>query len=120
MDNRTIWRLLLVFVLIAVIAAAGFFVYNIGLSQGMARSAVQSGQAPNAPVYPPYWYGPYFRPFGFGFGFLGFFFFAILIFFLLRALFWGRRWHYRDWDRNVPGRLEEWHRQMHEKSSEDQ
>jgi hypothetical protein len=124
MDGRTIFRFFLVLVLLAVLAAAGIYVYNIGLSQGLAQATNQSGQAPGATPYSPYWYGPYFRPFGFGFGFLGFLFWAFLIFFLLRALFWrplwGRRWHHGDWDRNFPERMEEWHRQMHEKSPGDQ
>ena len=123
MNGRTIFRVLLTLVLVAAIAATGFYVYNIGLAQGRMEGAQLSGQGPGAAPYPPYWYGPYFRPFGFGFGFIGLFFLVFLIFFLARVLFWrpywGRGRHFGGWDREVPPRLEEWHRKMHEGTSEE-
>ena len=68
------------FVLAAVLlsAGAGFMAYNVGVSHGLAQTAVAQG----VPA-PPYGY-PYWRPWGFGFGFPILFF--VLLWFVLLAL----------------------------------
>jgi hypothetical protein len=125
MNARTLFRGLLVVVLVLATVGIGVSLYQAGLAQGVAQSAVVAAQAPNAvpaPNVAPYpyygYYGPYAHPWGFGFPFLGFLFplfFLFLFFLLLRGLFWGGRWGHRgDWDGRVPTRFEEWHRRLHE------
>ena len=92
--------------------AIGVGSYNAGVNHGLAESgrAVQIVRE--------------VRPDGFfPFGFLLFplFFFGVL--FLLRALFWGRRWGgpgHGGWDsgrwEGRGGRLEEWHRRQHDEA----
>jgi hypothetical protein len=124
MRGTTFFRILMVLVLFTVIAGAGYYVYNMGLVQGRTEDALLSGQEPGGMVYPPYWYGPGFRPFGFGFSLFGFFFLLIFIFFLTRLLFWWPRgrWggHYHGEGRDVPSRFEEWHQRLHENDQEGQ
>ena len=74
----------------------------------------------------PFGYGApgFYRPWGFGFGFLGCLFplFGIfLVFGLLRAMFWRGHWggHRGHWghggpnEQGVPPMVAEWHRKMH-------
>src|SRR5262249_40775516 len=91
-----------------------------GVAQGVAESARVAPRDPGALAYPYY-----YRPWGFGFGFLGFLFpifFFFLIFGLLRAALWGPRWGWGGdrggWGRGVPPPLEEWHRRRHESGGE--
>jgi len=123
MNGYNLLRVLLAVVLIAAIAGAGFYVYNIGRVQGRAEGAQLSSPEPGGLAYPPYGYWPGFRPFGFGFGLFGLFFLLIPILFLTRFLFWRPRggWggHYYGGDREVPGRFEEWHRKLHEHDREE-
>jgi hypothetical protein len=111
-------------VLIAVIAGAGVYVYNMGLVQGRAEGALISGQEPGELAYPPYWYWHGYRPFGSGFSFFGLFFLLLFLFFLTRVLFWRPRWgwggHYHGEDKDVPRRFEEWHQRLHEQDREGQ
>jgi hypothetical protein len=113
MNGRNLFRILLVLVLLAVIAVAGIYVYNIGLAQGRIQAAQLANPGNGTTPYLPYWYGPFFHPFGFGFGLFGFFFLLFLAFIVTRLLFW-RTW--RGWGRRFPSedRLEEWHRQQHD------
>lgn len=137
---RWFLRVVLAIVLIAVIVGAGAFIYNAGVSMGMTvhpQLNSPNGAAPNGGVVtPPYYYGPFFRPWGFGFGFFPFGFlipilFFLLFFLLIRGLFfrghygWGRvrdgGWYGGpggvDGDQ-VPPVVEQWHRKMHENPSE--
>lgn len=122
MYPRIIFRILLVFVLLAVLAGVGVFVYNAGVSQGLASSGslTQSGAAP-AP-YP--YYGPFFWHWGFfPFGFIFPLFFLIFIVWAISGLFFRRHRGYGRWGRwyggdsehrEVPPMVQEWHRKMHE------
>jgi hypothetical protein len=128
MNGRTILIGLLVLALLAGAAGVGVYAYNAGVAQGLVQSGkvtvVEGGPGPY-----PYYGGPFlFRPWGFGFGFLGcllplLFFF--LIFGLLRGLFWRGPWGWRrgwgaghhghgPWgEGSVPPMFEEWHRRAH-------
>src|SRR5207302_8151672 len=98
------WAAVLLAGVVAV--AVGVTAYNLGVSNGLARSAqlvaapaVQPGVAPAAPGAPvvvyPYPYG-WYRPWGVGFGFLFPLLFFGFWFLVVRTLFWGGRWH-RGW-----------------------
>jgi len=83
-SHRSRWWLAAGALLLALLA--GVVAYNIGVSHGLAQSAVVQGTAP------PYGWG--YRPWGFGFGFpILFVLFWILLF---RGLFWGGPWR-RHW-----------------------
>ncbi|OGO47701.1 MAG: hypothetical protein A2W37_09675 [Chloroflexi bacterium RBG_16_63_12] len=129
MNGRTILIGLLVLALLAGAAGVGVYAYNAGVAQGL----VQSGKVTVVEGRPgpyPYYGGPFlFRPFGFGFGFLGCLFpllFFFLIFGLLRGLLWRGPWGWRrgwgggghhghgPWgEGSVPPMFEEWHRRAH-------
>jgi hypothetical protein len=117
------WLLAIALVLVVIVGAVtlGAYAYNIGLAQGVAQA--DKLPAPATGVMPYRFAGGpfFFRPWGFGFGFLGclfplFFFF--LFFGLLRMMFWGRRWGWRGHhgmsEHGVPHMFEEWHQKMHE------
>ena len=123
MNGRIILGVLLVIVLVAGAVGLGVSAYNMGLAQGMAVSGADKAPAAGVAPYPyPFFGGPFwFRPFGWGFGFLGLLFplfFFFLIFALLRGIFWGghRGWRRGPWmdQQTVPPAVEEWHRKMHE------
>jgi hypothetical protein len=130
--NRTFFKVILVFVLLAAIVGLAAFAYYAGVAHGTTQTALLNAGAAPAPVYPYYgmWYG---YPF---FGFLGclvplFLFFMAFI--ALRGLLFhgrggcGMRHHgpwggypgggRQDWKENVPPMVEEWHRKMHEGAS---
>jgi len=99
-------------------AAVGFWAYQAGVAQGIEQSGKivvpQAGAPAAAYPYPyPYYYG-WHRPWGFGFFFVPFFFFAFWLF-VIRGLFWRRRaWYGGGCGPYGPyGRFEEWHRQAH-------
>ena len=133
MNGRTILIGLLVLALLAGAAGVGVYAYNAGVAQGLVQSGkvtlVEGGPGPY-----PYYGGPFlFRPFGFGFGFLGCLFpllFFFLIFGLLRGLLWRGPWGWRrgwggeghhghgPWgEGSVPPMFEEWHRRAHGQST---
>jgi hypothetical protein len=88
MGNRTVFWVVIAFLLIATLAGVGYYSYSAGVARGIAESgrAAAGGSAPVAAW--PWW--------GFHFGFFPFFplfFFILLWVVLLRGLFWrGRRW----------------------------
>lgn len=121
MSGRIVLGILLVVVLIVGIVGAGGYAYNLGLAQGLASGGKLD--VPTTGVAPyPYFGMPFmYRPFGFGWSFLGCLiplFFFCMFFGLLRAFVrgprWGWRMHQRHWDGGVPPMAEEWHRKMHE------
>lgn len=124
MNGRFVFGLLLAIVLIVGAVGIGVYAYNAGVAQGMAGGGNLVAPATGTA---PYFGGPFFyRPFGWGFGFLGCVFpllFFFLIFGLLRGIFWGGHWgwrHHRHWDRDehdVPPMVAEWHRKMHEQQT---
>ncbi len=129
--SRVIFKTILVLVLIGAIVGLGFYAYQLGVAQGVAHTtAVTPGTAPTAPVpYYGMWYYPPFYGFGFLYCLVPFFLF-FLLFAAVRGLFWHgrpgwRRWHYgpwgyprngegTDWKENVPPMVAEWHRKLHE------
>lgn len=124
MNRRFGVGIVFVLVVILAVAGAGALGFNLGLAQGMAGAPVV---AP-APGAAPYVYGApwlFYRPFGFGFGFLNCLFplFGFLIFFsLIRLVFWRGGWrgmHGRDWSQGVPPAFEDWHRRAHGSSAAD-
>ena len=126
MNGRVILAVLLTLALIAGAAGIGITAYNAGMVQGRVETGQVAAPAQAVGGYP--YYGPFFHPFGFGFGFFGFLiplFFLFIAFGVLRAIFWRGRWggymrhgQQGQWDNGVPPRFEEWHRRMHDKSNE--
>jgi hypothetical protein len=121
MNGNTGLRIVAVLVLVAAIAGIAFFAFQAGVAKGSPVTIeAPSGQTAPAP-YPYYGYGygmPFYRPWGFGFGFLGF---------LIRFLFWGPRWgwgHHGPWrygwgEHGLPPMFEEWHKRAHGETTED-
>jgi hypothetical protein len=110
MGNRFVFRLLTALVAIAMLAAVGFYSYNLGVAHGVA----QNGHAFTPGTPPPYAYWPH--PWGFGFGFFPFFPLVFIILFwvvIVRGLFWRGRWGRGSCYSGVPPAFEEWHRRAH-------
>ena len=137
MNRRIVLGVLVVLVLIVGAVAVGGLGYRIGVVQGLAANPQLVAPQGNGSPVVPYVYGaPYFYrgPWGFGwgggFGFLGCLFpllGILLVFFLIRGLFWGRGWH-RGWGghgygpggqdfgpggQGVPPMFAEWHKRAH-------
>jgi hypothetical protein len=92
MNGRNGFRLIAAVVLVLLLALAGAGLYQAGISQGVAQTAVGAGSTAAPAVVPYAYYG--LHPFGFGFGifgFLFFLFFLFLIFRLIGAVVWGGR-----------------------------
>lgn len=131
MDGKIALRVVSGLVLLAVIAAIGFFAFQAGVARGSPVTIeAPSGETAPAPMpYYGYRYGwGFHHPFGFGFGCFG----PLLALFLLvlalksfRVMMWGPRWgwahRHGHWSgRGVPSMFEEWHKKAHEpKESED-
>ena len=132
--NNVGLRIIAALVLLAGLAAIGFFAYQAGVAHG-SPITIQSPSGETAPAPYPYYgygYGMPLRPWGFGFGFLGcliplFLFF--LVFGAFRFLLWGPRWGWgrRGWygpgrhgwgEGGVPPMFEEWHKRSHGQSSD--
>jgi hypothetical protein len=129
MNGNTGLRIVAALVLLAAVAAIGYFAFQAGVAQG-SPITIEAPSGETAPLpypYPYYGWGmPFHRPFGFGFGFFGFLFLLFLFFVALRALrflFWGPRWgwghpmgHHGPWGRwenGAPPIFEEWHKRAH-------
>lgn len=111
MDNKMVWRVLIALVFVAGIVGVGLYEYRLGVAYGIATSGKLPAGTPA--LYPyPFWG---FHPFGFLFPLL----FFVLIFGLGRRLFW-RGWGCpHGWRRDISSPdLEEWHKQAHEKMSQ--
>ncbi|HEY8868212.1 MAG TPA: hypothetical protein VIM30_02335 [Candidatus Limnocylindrales bacterium] len=92
MNGRNGFRLIAGVVLVLLLAVAGAGLYQAGISQGVAQTAVEAGGTAAPAVAPYAYYG--LHPFGFGFGIFGFLlflFFLFLIFRLIGAVVWGGR-----------------------------
>ncbi|MGE5139011.1 MAG: hypothetical protein ACM3JD_06110 [Rudaea sp.] len=123
MNRRIVLGILLTLVVVAMLAGIGLLAYDAGVSQGMVSSGKLTTPAPGTGPYP--FYGGFFfpRPFGYGFGLLGCLF-PLLLFFVifgvLRMLFW-RPWYGRGtgygYGRSGNGEpsteFDEWHRRAH-------
>ena len=125
---RTFLQIVFVIVMAAVIIGAGIAIFNAGMTQGAAMSGQLSDGAP-APTAP--YYAPYYQPWGFWgfgcFGLLGLFLLFGFIFALGRMAFGPRHgWHRGLWGMHgfdgdqVPPRIEELHRKLHEKMNQPQ
>lgn len=118
--RRSGYGLVLAAVLLSVIA--GIIAYNIGVSHGLAQTAIAAA-AQNAPggAVPPYAYYYGYRPWGFGFGF-PILFFVFVWFVLLRGMWWrGGPWrhpYYSGGPGGVPPAFDEWHRRAHDRMKE--
>ena len=136
MNRRVVLGILVVIVLIVGALAVGGIGYRIGVMQGLAANPqLVAPQGGGNPVAPFMYRGPFFYggPWGWGggFGFLGCLFpllGILLVFLLIRALFWGRGWRHGwgghgygpgDWQnygpggQNVPPMFNEWHNRAH-------
>jgi len=112
MNNRQLFRALVIGVLIIAAAAAiGVGAYNAGVAQGIAQSGRMIAAPPAGTPYVYVWPRPW------GFGFFPFFplLFLFLFFFVVRGLLWRGRWHggWRYRYEGVPPAFEEWHRRAH-------
>ena len=128
MNRRLILGILVTLALVAGAVALGGYAYSAGVAQGLAQSGKLAAPDGAAVPYSYFGYGPFFPgfmgfgPWGFGFGLLrclfpllGF----VLIFALLRVLFWGGRPWRRGWagygpsEHGTPPMFDEWHRRAH-------
>ncbi len=120
-------RILFAVILVAALVGIGAFIYNAGVSQGLATGRSMSAPEGDGLVQ-PYFYPPYYRPWGFGFfGLILPLLVVFLIFMLVRGLFF-RSWRHHGpwkgyesrehWKKGVPPMVEEWHRKMHAEPDE--
>ena len=126
MNGSNTVRVIAGIVLALIVAGIGIGAYQLGVQAGQ----VQQAGAAVAPAVAPYaYYG--WHPFGFGFGFFGFFgtlLFFFLIFVLIRAVLFGGRgrrwggpgnggsrgWHGAPWEYRARETFEDWHREAHQ------
>jgi hypothetical protein len=130
MDGKIALRVVSGLVLLAVIAAIGFFAFQAGVAQGSPITIeAPSGESVPAP-YPHFGYGygmRYHHPFMWGFGCLIPLFGVFLLVLALksfRMMMWGPRWgwghRHGHWgERGVPPMFEEWHKRAHGESPEE-
>ena len=128
MNGKIALRVVAGLVLLAVIAAIGFFAFQAGVAQGSPITIeAPSGEGMPMP-YPHYEYGYGMRghhPFGFGFGYLlplvGIFL-LVLALKSFRVMMWGPRWGWgrHGWgEGSVPPMFDEWHKKAHGESAEE-
>ncbi|MCC6569358.1 MAG: hypothetical protein IT315_08985 [Anaerolineales bacterium] len=129
MNGKIALRVVSGLVLLAVIAAIGFFSFLAGVAEGPPITIeAPSGESMPAP-YPHFGYGYGMRPhhpFGFGFGCLIPIFGVLLLVLALksfRGMMWGPRWGWagrHGWgEHSVPPMFEEWHKKAHGESTEE-
>jgi hypothetical protein len=121
---------LVLFALVAgLLAGAGAWIYNSGVTQGLAASGKLTLPANGQPngINPMFGYSPFFfHPMGFlgPFGLIPLFIITLILFGVLsRLFFWGRfgarqgfHGHFGRWSDDtdrIPPMVEEWHRRMH-------
>ena len=121
---RTFLQIVFVVVVAAVIIGAGIAIFNAGMAQG----AAMSGQPSDGAAAPAPYYAPYYQPWGLWgigcFGLLGLFLLFGFILALGRMAFGPRHgWHHGSWgcsSDQAPPRVEELHRNLHEKMNQPQ
>ena len=135
MNGNTGLRIVAALVLIAAIAAIGFFAFQAGIAQG-SPITIEAPSGESAPLPQPYYgygYGmPFHRPWGFGFGCFGpllALFLLFLAFKAFRVMLWGPRWGWgqrgsygpwgRRWENGVPPMFDEWHKRAHGEQPEE-
>ncbi len=131
MNGKIALRVVAGLVLLAAIAAIGFFAFQAGVAQGSPITIeAPAGESVPAPMpYYGYGYGMPFRGphFGFGFGCLIPIFGVFLLVLALkvfRVMMWGPRWGWGHghggWgERGVPPMFDEWHKKMHGEATEE-
>jgi hypothetical protein len=106
---------------VVVIAVVGVIGYQAGWSEGFAQHVPNGAAAAPAP-YPYYggFYGPHFFGFGWIFGLLFFLFILFVFFRIARFAMWGGRGYGRGWGHQGGGvppamdeRMREWHSKAH-------
>ena len=111
MFRNPLARVLVALIVVGLLAAAGWRLYDIGYDHGVTDGVAKAATSSTVVVHDDYGHRGGFFPFFLFFPF-GFF---ILFFFILRPLAWGRRWGNREGMRR---NLEAWHREQHEKENE--
>jgi hypothetical protein len=121
MDRRVLWSWVRGVLVIALLAVAGAYIYDLGVAHGLAAGSAGTPLAGrDAPFIGPW------RPWGWGFGFFPFFpfLFVLLWFVVLRGFLWRGRWYGRRsggpwmYERGgVPPAFEEWHRRAHDQQA---
>lgn len=125
--SRIVFRIIGVFVLIALLATAGIFIYRVGVADGISQAtqvaeAIESGNGSPMMYGYPYHHRGFGHPFGFGlFHIFGFFIFLFFFFGLMRFLFF-RGWahkhgHWGKWEGGAPPMFDEWHKKAHGEES---
>ena len=129
MNRNIALRVVSGLVLLAVIAAIGFFAFQAGVAKG-SPITIEAPSGESVPMpYSHYGRGygmPFHRPFGFGFGCLiplvGIFL-LVLALKSFRVMMWGPRWGWggrHGWgEHGVPPMFEEWHKKAHGESTEE-
>lgn len=108
-NNFSRWAVIAGALLLA--AIVGTMAYNAGVTRGIEQSGkIVVAPVGAVPVPYPYYYG--YRPWGGGF-FLTPFLFIAFWFVVARAMF--RRGGWQGGGCGAEGRLDEWHRRMHER-----
>jgi hypothetical protein len=116
--QRSPFRVIAALILIVVVGLVVFGAYQAGLAVGAGAGPGTAAAA--APYGMRFWgwgwgwgFPLFFHPLGFLFGL----FFLFLIFWIVRALFWGGRGHRGDWHGSWEDRrrdaFEAWHREAH-------
>ena len=136
MNRRLVLGIFVVLVLVVGAVAVGGYAYQMGVAQGLANSGKLVAPQGDGAVAPFVYGAPFFyaRPWGWGpgFGFLGCLFPLLgflLIFALIRGLFWRGGWGGRHgWGghgygpggqgfgpggQGVPPMFDEWHKKAH-------
>ena len=125
MNGSNTIRVVAGIVLALIVAGIGIGAYQLGVQAGVAQEA-GTAVAPAVAYYG-------WHPYGFGFGFFGFFgtlLFLFLVFVLIRAVVFGGRgrwggpgyggprgWRGGPWEQRAHDTFEDWHREAHEGSS---
>jgi len=131
MRGRVFFQIVFGLIMIGALIALGVYVYNIGVTQGIASGTALQVPEGSAGMHPYYYYQPFYRPWGFVcFGLIGPLLFLFLIFGLMRGMFF-RSWRHfghgygpsfghwkwggskEQWKEGVPPMVAEWHRKLH-------
>jgi hypothetical protein len=123
MRGSTVLRIFFGLILLGALIGMGVVIYNAGLAQGVATSGQLAGPEGQS-LANPYYYAPFYRPWGFWpFGIFFPLLFVFLIFLGIRGLFFRSWRHHDNWrgrgwrepgQHGIPPMVEEWHRKMHE------
>lgn len=100
-------RAMLALLVVALLAAAGWRLYDVGYDHGLTDGVAKAATSSTVVVHDDYGHRGGFFPFFLIFP-IGFF----ILFFIVRPLAWGARWGGRDGMRR---NLETWHREQHQK-----